>query len=425
MAAILFALSALLLLLVSAPVFIAILAPTLLSFDLFGPDIPTMVLAQQMMQGINKFSLLAIPLFIFSADIISRGEIGTRLLRLVETSVGHLTGGVAITTAITCALFGAVSGIGTAAIVSIGPIVYPALLKQGYSRGFSAGLILSASTLAMLIPPGVAMILYSLVTTSSVGGVFLAGLSAGVIFIVLLAVYCYLYARTNAIGRQPRATWKERFVSLKEAGWSLGLPAIIFGGIYAGTFTPTEAASGACVYALFVEMVVYRKMNIRQLLDITAKSAVVIASLLILLTAGSAMAYYMTLQGVPQIVANLMEGSSATGVLFSINVVFLLAGMFVDPNSAIIVLMPVFQPITQALAIDPLHLGAVVVFNVAIGMMTPPFGLNLFVGVVTFKVPYLEIARSMLPFIGIAIVALMLITYVPILVTWLPQAVGL
>ncbi len=166
-------------------------------------------------------------------------------------------------------------------------------------------------------------------------------------------------------------------------------------------------------------------MNIRQLLDVTAKSAVVIASLLILLTAGSAMAYYMTLQGVPQIVANLMEGSTATGVLFSINVVFLLAGMFVDPNSAIIVLTPVFQPITQALAIDPLHLGAVIVFNVAIGMMTPPFGLNLFVGVVTFKVPYLEIARSMLPFIGIAIVALMLITYVPILVTWLPQAVGL
>jgi len=425
MAVLLFALSALLLLLISAPVFIAILAPTLLSFDLFGPDIPTMVLAQQMMQGINKFSLLAIPLFIYSADIISKGEIGTRLLRLVETSVGHLTGGVAITTAITCALFGAVSGIGTAAIVSVGPIVYPVLLKQGYSRGFSAGLILSASTLAMLIPPGVAMILYSLVTTSSVGGVFLAGLSAGVLFIVLLAVYCYLYARANAIGRQPRASWRERFVSLKEAGWSLGLPAIIFGGIYAGTFTPTEAASGACVYALFVEMIVYRKMNVRQLLDITAKSAVVIASLLILLTAGSAMAYYMTLQDVPQIVASLMEGSTATSVLLSINVVFLLAGMFVDPNSAIIVLTPVFQPITQALAIDPLHLGAVIVFNVAIGMMTPPFGLNLFVGVVTFKVPYLEIARSMLPFIGIAIVALLLITYVPILVTWLPRTVGL
>jgi len=425
MAVLLFAFLAFFLLLISAPVFIAILAPTLVSLDLFGPPVPTMVLAQQMMQGINKFSLLAIPLFIYAADIISKGEIGGRLLRLVETSVGHLNGGVAITTAVTCALFGAVSGIGTAAIVSIGPIVYPALVRQGYSRGFAAGLILSASTLAMLIPPGVAMILYSLATTSSVGGVFLAGLSAGVVFMLLLTAYCYVYARVKRVGRQPRASWRERYVSLKEAGWSLGLPAIIFGGIYAGTFTPTEAASGACVYALFVETVVYRKLNIAELFEVTAKSSVVIASLLILLTAGSAMAYYMTLENVPQVIAGYLEGSSMTGVLLSINVVFLVAGMFIDPNSAIIVLTPLFFPIAQALAIDPLHLGAVIVMNVAIGMITPPFGLNLFVGVATFRVPFVEISRSMLPFIGIALIALMLITYVPVLVTWLPGAVGI
>ncbi len=425
MAALTFAFVAAFLLLISAPVFIAILAPTLLSFELFGPPLPAMVLTQQMMQGINKFSLLAIPLFMFSADIISRGEISSRLLRLVEAAVGHLTGGVAITTAITCALFGAVSGIGTAAIVSIGPIVYPALLKQGYSPGFSAGLILSASTLAMLVPPGVAMILYALVTTSSVGGVFLAGLSAGVVLMLLLTVYCYLYAVVNKVGSQPRASWRERGVSLKRAGWSLGLPIIIFGGIYAGTFTPTEAASGACVYALFVEIVVYRKLKFHQLFDVTVKSSIMIASLLILLTAGSALAYYLTLQDVPQLIAGFMEGSSRNELLLSINVVFLIAGMFVDPNSAIIVLTPLFAPIAQALAIDPLHLGAVIVLNVALGMVTPPFGLNLFVGVMTFRVPFLELSRSMLPFIGISLIALILITYVPILVTWLPGVVGL
>ena len=425
MAALLFAFVAVFLLLISAPVFIAILAPTLLSFELFGPPLPAMVLTQQMMQGINKFSLLAIPLFMFSADIISRGEISSRLLRVVEVTVGHLTGGVAITTAVTCALFGAVSGIGTAAILSIGPIVYPALLKQGYSPGFSAGLILSASTLAMLVPPGVAMILYALVTTSSVGGVFLAGLSAGVVFMLLLTVYCYLYAVINKVGRQPRASWRDRAVSLKRAGWSLGLPIIIFGGIYAGTFTPTEAASGACVYSLFVEMVVYRKLRFHELFDVTVKSSIMIASLLILLTAGSALAYYLTLQDVPQIIAGFMEGSSRSELLLSINVVFLIAGMFVDPNSAIIVLTPLFAPIAQALAIDPLHLGAVIVLNVAIGMVTPPFGLNLFVGVMTFRVPFLELSRSMLPFIGISLIALMLVSYVPILVTWLPGVVGL
>jgi len=425
MAVLLFAFVAVILLLISAPVFIAILAPTFLSFELFGPPMSAMVLTQQMMQGINKFSLLAIPLFMFSADIISRGEISSRLLRVVETTVGHLTGGIAITTAVTCALFGAVSGIGTAAIVSIGPIVYPALLKQGYSPGFSAGLILSASTLAMLVPPGVAMILYALATTTSVGGVFLAGLSAGVIFMLLLTIYCYLYAVTKKVGRQPRASWRERIESVKHAGWSLGLPVIIFGGIYAGTFTPTEAASGACVYSLFVELIVYRKLKFRELFDVTVKSSVMIASLLILLTAGSALGYYLTLQDVPQVMAGLMEGNSVNELLLSINVIFLLAGMFIDPNSAIIVLTPLFAPIAQALGIDPLHLGAVIVMNVAIGMVTPPFGLNLFVGVVTFRVPFLELSRSMLPFIGISLVALMLVSYVPILVTWLPRVAGL
>lgn len=424
MAVVLFAFVALFLLLISAPVFIAILAPTLLTFELFGPPVPSMALTQQMMQGINKFSLLAIPLFMFAADIISRGEIGVRLLRLVETTVGHFHGGIAITTAVTCALFGAVSGIGQAAIVSIGPIVYPALIKQGYSRGFAAGLILCASTLAMLIPPGVAMILYSLSTTSSVGGVFLAGLSTGLVFMLFLAIYCYTYARIRRVGRQPRASWRERFISLKQAGWSLGLPAIIFGGIYAGTFTPTEAASGACVYALFVEMVVYRKLDLRGLSEATTRSSIVIASLLILLTAGSAMAYFLTLQDVPQIIAGTMSDTGATGFLLSVNLVFLITGMFIDPNSAIIVLTPLFHPIATALAIDPLHLGAVIVFNVAIGMITPPFGINLFVGMATFKLPFDEIAKSVLPFIGIALVTLMLISYIPALATWLPRLVG-
>ena len=425
MAVLLFASLAVFLLLVSAPVFIAILTPTLLSFELFGPPIPAMALTQQMMQGINKFSLLAIPLFMFSADIISRGEIGNRLLRLVETTVGHLTGGVAITTAVTCALFGAVSGIGTAAIISIGPIVYPVLLKQGYGPGFSAGLILAASTLAMLVPPSVSMILYSLASNSSVGGVFLSGLSAGVVFMVLLTVYCYIYAKIKQTERQSRASWQKRLVSLKEAGWSLGLPAIIFGGIYAGTFTPTEAASGACVYSIFVETVVYRKLKFRDLFNVTERSAIVIASLLILLTAGSALAYFMTLQDIPQLISGFMEGSSVTQVLLSINGVFLVAGMFVDPNSAIIVLTPLFAPIAQAVSVDPLHLGAVIVLNVAIGMMTPPFGLNLFIGMATFRIPFLDICRGILPYIGIALVALVLVSYVPALTTWLPRAIGL
>ena len=217
---------------ISAPIFIAVLAPTLLTFELFGPPIPSMVLVQQMMQGINKFSLLAIPLFIFAADIIARGEIGERLLGLVESFIGHYTGGVAITTAVSCAMFGAISGVGAAAVVSIGPIVYPTLLKQGYSRGFAVGLILSASTLAMLIPPGVAMILYSLQTMNSVGDVFLSGLSAGAIFTAALALYAYSYARVRGIGRKEKESWSARYISFKRAGWAVGLPLrVVFLGV--------------------------------------------------------------------------------------------------------------------------------------------------------------------------------------------------
>jgi len=416
-----FAVIALALFAISAPIFLAILVPTIVSFELFGPPIPSTVLAQKMMQGINKFSLLAIPLFIFAADIISRGQIGKRLIKLVESMIGHITGGVAITTAVTCALFGAISGVGAAAVVSIGPIVYPALIRQGYSRGFAVGLILSASTLAMLIPPGVAMILYSLQSLSSVGSVFLGGLAAGIIFTALLAVYSYVYARVLGIGRLEKASWNDRLTNLKRSGWALGLPAIIFGGIYSGTFTPTEAAAGACVYAMVVETLVYRQLRIRDLFKVSQASAVTIATLLILITAGSVMTYYMTIENVPQVISGGLEGRSAFEVLLLINVLFLIAGMIIDPNSAIIVLTPLIFPAAEALGIDPVHLGAVIVLNVAIGMISPPFGLNLFIGVTTFKVPYWEVAKSVWPFILVALAALAIVTYVPVLVMWLPR----
>ena len=409
---------------ISAPIFLAILVPTIISFELYGPGISSTVLAQKMMQGINKFSLLAIPLFIFAADIIARGKIGARLIRLVESMIGHVPGGVAITTAVTCALFGALSGIGAAAVVSIGPIVYPALLRQGYSRGFAVGLILSSSTLAMLVPPGVAMILYSLQTLSSVSNVFLAGLGAAIVLTVLLALYSFVYALIKKVGRLERAPWSERLKSLKQSIWALGLPAIIFGGIYSGVFTPTEAAAGACVYAMIVETLVYRQLRVRDLFKVSSASATVIAMLMILITSGSVMSYYMTLENVPQTITGSMEGNTLFTVLLLINLLFLFAGMFVDPNSAIIVLTPLIAPLANALNIDPVHLGAIIVLNVAIGMITPPFGLNIFIGITTFKVPYWEVVKAVLPFILVVLVALAIVTYIPGVVMWLPRQFG-
>ncbi|NYT69078.1 TRAP transporter large permease [Pusillimonas noertemannii] len=409
------------LLIFSFPIFIAILAGTVLSFETMGAAIPGLVLPQRMAEGLNVFALLAVPLFIFAADIIGRGLIGKRLVELMESMVGHLRGGVAIATVLSCAFFGAISGIGAAAIVSIGPIVYPAMRRLGYSQSFSVGLILSAATLSMLIPPGVAMILYSVQTSNSVAQVFLAGLSSGVIYVVFLSAWAYLYARRNNIATQNAATVAERFLRLRRAGWALGLPAVIFGGIYGGVFTPTEAAAVACVYAALVETLVYRQVTLQDLFKITRPSAIMIAALLILISVGSLMTWYLTVENIPDQIAALLGGVSEGAVLAMINVLFLLVGMFVDPNSAVIILAPLIHPTILALGLDGIHLGAVVVFNLAVGMVTPPFGLNIFIAMPTFRISYLEILKGVWPFIILSLVVLLIITYIPVLTTWLPH----
>jgi len=406
-------------LVIGAPIFLAMLLATFTSFELFAPPIPQMAIPQRMVDGVNRFSLIAIPLFIFAADIIARGQIGERLVRLTEAAVGHYTGGVAMASVVACALFGAMAGIGPAAVVSIGPIVFPALVRQGYGKGFAAGLILSASTLAMLIPPGVAMILFSVETNNSIGQMFIAGLTVGLFFALVLMVYAYAYARIKGIGKMPKATWAERMTAFRRAGWALGLPVIVLGGIYGGAATPTEAAAFACAYAIVIETLVYRSIRFRDLYKISAASAATIAVLMILISAGSVMTYYMTLMQYPAQITRAVAGVSPESVLFFINVVFLLAGMIIDPNSAIIVLTPLIYGAATAAGIEPIHLGAVIVMNVAIGMITPPFGLNLFIGMTTFRLGYWEVTRAIVPFVAVMIAALLAITYIPAIALFL------
>ena len=408
------------LLLLSVPVFLSIMTATFVSFELFGPPMPSVVLAQRLVEGVNIFSILAVPLFIFAADIISRGEIGGRLIRLMESLVGHITGGLAIATVLTCAMFGAISGVGAAAVVSIGPLVYPSLIRHGYAPGFAVGLILTASTLSMLVPPSVAMILYSVQVGESVARVFLAGLAAGILLMVLLSIYCYAYAVVKKVGRAEKATLSQRLAALRAAILPLGLPVLIFGGIYGGIFTPTEAAAAACVYAAVVETLIFKRLRLRDLFRLSQASSLTIATLLILIAAGSTMTWFLTLERVPAALANSLAGVDASVVLAAVNGLFLLIGMFIDPNSAVIVLSPLIAPAAEAIGVDGVHLGAIVVFNLAIGMISPPFGLNIFIGMATFRISYVEVVRSVLPFIAITIVALLIVTYVPALTLWLP-----
>lgn len=286
------------------------------------------------------------------------------------------------------------------------------------------GLILTASTLSMLIPPSVAMILYSVQVSTSVADVFLAGLSAGGILVIMLAVYCYVYARLSGLRPAARTGFAQRMLATRRAVLPLGLPALIFGGIYGGVFTPTEAAAAACVYAAVIETAVFRRLPLRDLFAVSRVSALTIATLLILISAGGAMTWFLTLERVPALMAAMMSGVSPEIVLLMINLLFLLVGMFIDPNSAVIVISPLIAPTAAAIGVDPVHLGAIMVFNLAIGMVSPPFGLNIFIGMTTFQIGYMQVVRNVLPFIGIMLIALAVVTYVPAAVLWLPALGG-
>ncbi len=412
---------AVVLLALAVPIFLSLFLATIIGLQSSGLGLPPNTLVLHAVQGINTFALLAIPLFVFAADIISRGEIGDRLVAVADALVGHIPGGLAVATAITMGIFGAISGIGVAAVVSIGPIVYPALVRQGYSKRFSIGLILTGSTLSMLIPPSVAVILYCLQTNQSIAQVFLSAFAAGLVFLILLIGYSVVYALRHGIGAGRHFSLRAAVAALRRAGWSLLLPVIIIGGIYSGFFTVTEAAAVSAVYAMFVELVIYRRLKFLELFNVSRASAGTIAMIVILIAAGSTMTWYLTVEQVPQMIAGLIgTGTSPAAVFGIINVMFLLAGMVVDPNSAIIVLAPLIFPAAVGAGIDPVHLGAVLTLNLAIGMISPPFGLNLFVGIVTFKSHFGEVVRGCFPFIILALVALMITTYVPEVVMWLP-----
>lgn len=408
---------------IGVPVFLALVIPSFIVLNIYLPHMEPEVLIQQMVGGVNSFSILAIPFFILAADIISNGQIGKRLMNLANALVGYFPGGLALATIVTCLFFGAISGAGSAAVVAIGGLVYPILVEKGYKPTFAIGLILSSSSLAMLIPPSIAMILFStMAPAASVKDLFSGGMIVGFLIALAFMIYSITYAVRHKIEREKFVGFKEMGRILLKAGWALGLPAIILLGIYMGLTTVTEAAAIAVAYALFVEAIIYKGMNIKGFFDIAAKSGLVIGMLLVLIAAGNTISYVMTVAGLPQYINSLFGDYSVGIVLIILTVIFLIAGMFIDPNSAVVILVPLVTPIAFALGIDPIHLGIIVVLNLTIGMTTPPFGLNIFIAQGVFKLPYEKIIPGLLPFIVISIVMLLLITYVPELYMWFVEA---
>ena len=412
--------SILLLLVLGFPIFLTLVMPTVAA--LFAmPSINPAIIPQRMVGGLDNFSIMAVPYFMYCADIMSEGEIGKRLIALTRTWLGHVPGGLSVATVATCLIFGAISGAGAAAVVAVGGLVFGLMRAGQYNENFAVGLILSSSTLAMLIPPSIAYVLYATITGASIQELFLSGLQVGLIVGGVFIAYSVFDAKRKNVPLMPKVPWDERWKALRDAKWALGLIVVILGGIYGGVFTPTEAASVAAVYACFVEVCIYRSLTIRQFLSVSAKSGKTIAMLMILIAAGSVLSWIITVMQIPQALIALFGGSSQLTILLFINLVFLIAGMFVDPNSAIIVLTPLVYPLAVSVGIDPIHLASLIVLNLAIGMLTPPFGLNLFVGTKVFNKPFSDVIDGSLRFIVIMVILLGIVTFIPATSLLLPN----
>lgn len=405
------------------PIFIALAFSSLLVFT-FYTDVPLTVIAQRMFAGIDKFSLLSIAFFIFGANVMKTGGIAERILKLAFAVVGHLRGGIAFSTQLASMFFGAVSGSSPATVVAIGGIMYPSLKQQKYGNHFSAGLIAASGSVALLIPPSISAIVYSSVTGVSVGALFMAGFGAGILYGLIYLIYIYLYCRRKNIPVEKRRSLLEILKAAKEASWALGVPIIIIGGIYGGVFTPTESSAVAAVYGVLVALFIYKGLDWRGLYKIAIESVVSTSQIMMLLAGASVFGYIMTQGQVPQSIASSI-GTDISPFMFLLilNIILLISGMFIDGSSAIIIMAPLLYPIAINLGIDPVHLGLIMVANAAIGMFTPPFGLNLFVAKSELKIPLLQITRGVMPFVVISILALAIITYIPQISLWLPKAV--
>jgi C4-dicarboxylate transporter, DctM subunit len=393
------------LLLLGFPMMIPLLAGTLVAFFFFLPLGPEIVI-QQMLAGIRPAALVAVPMFILAADIITRGQSANRLVDLVLKFVGHVRGGLGISTAAGCTLFGAVSGSTQATVVAIGGPMRPRLLRAGYSDPFSLALIVNASDIAMLIPPSIAMIIYGVISGTSISELFIAGLGPGLLILVLFSIYCWIYATLNNVPTEPRAPWSARGRAVFDALWPLGFPVIVVGGIYGGIFSPTEAASVCVIYAIILEMVIFRSIGPRDLFAIAKSTGMITAAVFILVGAGAAFSWVISFAQIPQTIIGGL-GLAEAGpimVLIAISIAFFVGCMFVDPIVVILVLTPIFAPLVAAQGIDPVLVGVIITLQVAIGSATPPFGCDIFTAIAVFRRPYWEVIRGTPPFFAILLV---------------------
>lgn len=406
----------------SMPIAFGILALTIGMYLVAG-DVPLVVVAQNMYFNLKSYAYSSVLYFVFAGYVMCRGELSRRLLNVADAFFGWLPGGFAISAVVACALFGSITGSDLATLAAMGGIIVPALVQRGWSKEFAVGLAGSSALLGMIIPPSIPVIIYALFVNVSVGGLFLSGVLPGLLIVFFFALYIAFKARgvPGAQGHRPSA--RVMLNALREGAWALGLPVVIFGGIYSGVFTVTEAAAVAAIYAVFVEMAIYRDLKFSELPALFTKTAVVTATLLLLVGAASVLAGYLTMEQIPQAVAKkvfaMVDGK--TEFLIATNLFLLVVGCLLDLVSATMILMPVLQPLYKGYGIDELHFGMIFLLNLYLGFLTPPVGINLFAAASLFGMDVMKVARAYVPFFLILLLVLALVVIFPALSTWLPQ----
>lgn len=404
-----------LLLLAGYPMMMPLLAATVLAFWLYLPDLAMQQIVQQMIGGVKPSALVAVPMFILAADIITRGQSADRLVDLVMRFMGHLRGGLAISVTSACALFGAVCGSTQATVVAVGGAMRPRMLRAGYRDDFTIGLIVNAADLAYLIPPSIGMIVYGVLSGTSISELFIAGIGPGLLVVVLFSVWCWYVARKEGLPVERRATWAERFHAARRALWPLGFPALVVGGIYGGIFSPTEAAAICVLYATLLELLIFRSIGLKDLWNIALSTGMMTSVVFILIATGAAFSWTISYAQVPQqiLAAIGLEGAGPMKVLLVINLAFFIGCMFVDLLVVMLILVPIFAPLVAATGLDPVLVGILVTLQVAIGAATPPFGCNLFTAVAVFRRPFVDVVRGVPPFLLILLLVAVLLSLFP------------
>jgi C4-dicarboxylate transporter, DctM subunit len=400
---------------------------TVLTFLFTMTQVPLESVALKLFSGIEKFEIMAIPFFILAGNFLTHGGVARRMINFATSLVGHWYGGLALSGVLACALFAAVSGSSPATVVAIGSILLPGMVKAGFPMRFGAGVIATSGALGILIPPSIVMVMYAIATNASIGALFMAGVIPGLVLASMLGAVTWYRAKKFNYPRQPKASWKERWLTFRESVWGLMLIVVVMGGIYTGFFTPTEAAAMSAVYSFIVAVFIYKDLTIKQVPKVLLNSANMSAMLLYIITNAVMFSFILANENIPQELTNWLidKGLGQIAFLLAVNLILLMAGNFMEPSSIMLIFAPIVFPVAIKLGIDPIHLGILMVVNMEVGMCHPPVGLNLYVASGLTKMGITDLTVAVWPWLLTMLVFLGIVTYWPTLSLWLPRTLGM